>query len=539
MEEKTEQETVQETTCSGHEHEHDKPRYGRQNKSKSIYITKIAIVVFTLILQILFWVFLYGIAKNYMFYWKTLAILISATVVLYIVNKPENPAYKLTWILLMMVTPILGGVLYIAIAGNRTRMKFIRDAQKNHLDTFQYMPSDKSRQREIRKLSQSASVQSTYISKTAGYPVYKNTVVRYFPLGEDNFAKLVEELNNANHFIFMEYFIIKQGEMWDTILEVLKDRVNDGVEVRFMYDDVGCVDLLPYKYYKELERFGIMAMPFNPIKPFVSTAWNNRDHRKVVVIDGHTAYTGGLNLSDEYINKVERFGYWKDAGLKVTGDAVWNFTVMFLQVWNAIRKTDEGYGAFLPHKHYEDAFKGKGFIQPYADNPLDHEIVGENVYLNIINTANHYVYIYTPYLIIDNEMTTALCLAAKRGVDIKIVTPGIPDKKLVFLLTQSYYKQLVEAGIHIYEYTPGFIHAKCFASDDKVATVGTINMDYRSLYLHFENGVFMYKNDAVMQLKHDMEKTFEISQRITKAMCQGNLRKTLTQSVLRLLAPLL
>ena len=251
------------------------------------------------------------------------------------------------------------------------------------------------------------------------------------------------------------------------------------------------------------------------------------------------AYTGGLNLSDEYINKVERFGYWKDAGLKVTGDAVWNFTVMFLQVWNAIRKTDEGYGAFLPHKHYEDAFKGKGFIQPYADNPLDHEIVGENVYLNIINTANHYVYIYTPYLIIDNEMTTALCLAAKRGVDIKIVTPGIPDKKLVFLLTQSYYKQLVEAGIHIYEYTPGFIHAKCFASDDKVATVGTINMDYRSLYLHFENGVFMYKNDAVMQLKHDMEKTFEISQRITKAMCQGNLRKTLTQSVLRLLAPLL
>lgn len=199
MEEKTEQETVQETTCSGHEHEHDKPRYGRQNKSKSIYITKIAIVVFTLILQILFWVFLYGIAKNYMFYWKTLAILISATVVLYIVNKPENPAYKLTWILLMMVTPILGGVLYIAIAGNRTRMKFIRDAQKNHLDTFQYMPSDKSRQREIRKLSQSASVQSTYISKTAGYPVYKNTAVRYFPLGEDNFAKLVEELNNANH----------------------------------------------------------------------------------------------------------------------------------------------------------------------------------------------------------------------------------------------------------------------------------------------------------------------------------------------------
>ena len=260
MEEKTEQETVQETTCSGHEHEHDKPRYGRQNKSKSIYITKIAIVVFTLILQILFWVFLYGIAKNYMFYWKTLAILISATVVLYIVNKPENPAYKLTWILLMMVTPILGGVLYIAIAGNRTRMKFIRDAQKNHLDTFQYMPSDKSRQREIRKLSQSASVQSTYISKTAGYPVYKNTVVRYFPLGEDNFAKLVEELNNANHFIFMEYFIIKQGEMWDTILEIMERKAKEGVDVRLMIPERADTKLLTWasrSYLMDVMKAGV------------------------------------------------------------------------------------------------------------------------------------------------------------------------------------------------------------------------------------------------------------------------------------------
>lgn len=462
--------------------------------------------------------------------------ILSVFVTLYIINNDnDDPGYKIIWLIPILSFPVFGGLLYI-VFGNKKPTKGLQEAFNNQneaINPYIYFNDVKD------KIDDPIIKGQVNYLVNEKFPIYNNSEIKYYSLGDEAYPDLLEELSKAKHFIFMEYFIVEEGKMFNTVLNILKQKVKEGVEVRFMYDDVGCVDLLPYKYYKELERFGIMAMPFNPIKPFVSTAWNNRDHRKVVVIDGHTAYTGGLNLSDEYINKVERFGYWKDAGLKVTGDAVWNFTVMFLQVWNAIRKTDEGYGAFLPHKHYEDAFKGKGFIQPYADNPLDHEIVGENVYLNIINTANHYVYIYTPYLIIDNEMTTALCLAAKRGVDIKIVTPGIPDKKLVFLLTQSYYKQLVEAGIHIYEYTPGFIHAKCFASDDKVATVGTINMDYRSLYLHFENGVFMYKNDAVMQLKHDMEKTFEISQRITKAMCQGNLRKTLTQSVLRLLAPLL
>ena len=288
--------------------EHEKLRYGHQNKAKSVYITKIAIVVFTLILQIFFWVFLYGIAKSYMIYWKTLALLLSASVVLYIVNKQENPAYKLTWILLMAVTPILGGVLYIAIAGNRTRMKFIRDAQMNHLDTFQYMPSDKSRQREIRKLSQSASVQSTYISKTAGYPVYKNTVVKYFPLGEDNFAKLVEELNNAKHFIFMEYFIIKQGEMWDTILEIMERKAKEGVDVRLIYDDFGCSMWIPSRFIKDMKEKGIRVAAFNPIGPFFNLRQNNRDHRKITVIDGYVGFTGGINLADEYINKKSRFG---------------------------------------------------------------------------------------------------------------------------------------------------------------------------------------------------------------------------------------
>lgn len=463
----------------------------------------------------------------------------SIAIVIYIVNKEENPAYKLAWTVPILIFPIFGGLLYLILGDKQPAKKLRRRLEETISETEFLLGQDYGVMEQLKKQDLQVAGQAQYIDQYGGYPIYQNSDAKYYPSGEAMFDDLLDSLRNARHYIFMEFFIVSQGYMWDTILEILKERVNDGVEVRFMYDDVGCVDLLPYKYYKELERYGIMATPFNPMIPLVSTAWNNRDHRKVVVVDGHTAYTGGLNLSDEYINRKERFGYWKDAGLQVTGDAVWNFTVMFLQVWNAIRKTDDGFGAFLPHKHHSDQFHGTGFIQPYADNPLDRETVGENVYLNIINASKKYVYMYTPYLIIDNEMVTALCLASKRGVDVRIVTPAIPDKKAVFLLTQSYYSQLVDAGIKIYQYTPGFIHAKCFVSDDKIATVGTINMDFRSLYLHFENGVFIYDNAAVMQVKEDALKTFEESLLITKEMCFGSLPKRLTQSVLRLLAPLL
>ena len=480
MEEKTEQETVQETTCSGHEHEHDKPRYGRQNKSKSIYITKIAIVVFTLILQILFWVFLYGIAKNYMFYWKTLAILISATVVLYIVNKPENPAYKLTWILLMMVTPILGGVLYIAIAGNRTRMKFIRDAQKNHLDTFQYMPSD------------------------------------------------------------MEYFIIKQGEMWDTILEIMERKAKEGVDVRLIYDDFGCSMWIPSRFIKDMKEKGIKVAAFNPIGPVFNLRQNNRDHRKITVIDGYVGFTGGINLADEYINKKSRFGHWKDTGIMLKGEAVWNLTLMFLQTWLMLTGEKDDYSSYSPEKYQDMAFFSDGYIQPYGDTPVDNEIVGENIYLNMINKAKHYVYITTPYLIIDNEMVTALTLAAKSGIDVRIITPGIPDKKLVYLVTQSYYYQLIEAGVRIFQYTPGFIHAKTVVVDDKVATVGTINFDYRSLYLHFECGVWMFNCSSIYEIKEDYMDTLAKCDEVTKEKIRETSRlKLFGQSLLRLVAPLM
>lgn len=498
------------------------------------------VIVGALIVFQLFWLF-YGLSLlgEYSSWAEMLLQIISLLVVIYIANKEENPAYKLAWTILILLFPIFGGLTYLAM-GNKQPAKKLRGKLEVSIEETQFLlGQDYGVMENLHKADVQVANQAKYINDCGGYPIYENSGSQYYPSGEAMFEDLLEDLKKAEHYIFMEFFIVAQGYMWDTILEILKERANDGVEVRFLYDDVGCVDLLPLHYYKQLERVGIMSMAFNPMIPLVSTAWNNRDHRKVVVIDGHTAYTGGLNLSDEYINRKERFGYWKDAGLKVTGDAVWNFTVMFLQVWNALRKTDEAYGAFLPHKHHSHEFNGKGFVQPYADNPLDREIVGENVYLNIINTATDYVYIYTPYLIVDNEMMTALCLASKRGVDVRIVTPAIPDKKMVFLLTQSYYRQLIEAGIKIYEYTPGFIHAKCFVSDDKVATVGTINMDFRSLYLHFENGVFLYNTPAVMQVKEDALKTFDDSQLMTKEMCEGNFLKTMTQSVLRLFAPLL
>lgn len=267
---------------------------------------------------------------------------------------------------------------------------------------------------------------------------------------------------------------------------------------------------------------------------------NNRDHRKIFVVDGAVGFTGGINLADEYINEVKRFGYWKDTGVRIEGEAVWSLTSMFLSMWNYIVHSTEDYSRFMPAQHQKAPFENDGFVQPYGDSPLDHENVGENIYLNIINRAKNYVYIFTPYLIIDHEMLTALCNAAKDGVDVRIVTPGIPDKKMIFLLTQSYYAPLIQSGVKIYQYTPGFIHAKCFVCDDEIATVGSVNLDFRSLYLHFECGVFFYRSAVVAQVKEDCLNTFVCSEQMTAEFCRNRpVPVRLLQSVLRLLAPLL
>ena len=334
--------------------------------------------------------------------------------------------------------------------------------------------------------------------------------------------------------------------MLDAIVEILAQKAKEGVDVRFMYDGIGCIQTLPNKYYRYLQEKGIKCACFQPFRPLMSIIQNNRDHRKITVIDGRVAYTGGMNLADEYINARVRFGYWKDAAIRLTGECVWSFTSMFLELWDYILKTESDYTFYratsmekhrLQEKIHADE---KGFVQPYTDSPLDHEDVGENVYLNMISRAKKYLYIFTPYLIIGSEMRTALVNAAKSGVDVRLVVPGIPDKKLVYFLTQSNFPYLIKNGVKIYTYTPGFIHAKCFVCDDEIATVGSVNLDYRSLFLHFECGVFMYRSKAVMQVKEDCLRTFEESEEMDVSFCRRRrLPVRMVQSLMRLFAPLL
>ncbi|WP_310603269.1 cardiolipin synthase [Anaerosporobacter sp.] len=465
--------------------------------------------------------------------------LLSVVTVLYIINKQDNPAYKLAWVVPILTFPLLGGLLYASMGNKKPSRKMSEKLDQQYQATNQYLVQNDEIIEQIKGMDKQVMLQSNYIYKVTNFPIHKNTVAEYYKSGEDNFPVILKELKKAKHYIFLEYFIIEEGKMWDSILEILEQKVKEGLDVRLMYDDFGCLTTLPYPYFQKMQKMGIKCFAFNPYIPIFSVAMNHRDHRKILVIDGHTAFTGGINLADEYINHIERFGYWKDAGLMLKGEAVWNFTVMFLQMWNAMCPTDKDIAIFYPHIHFEEEFESDGYIQPYGDTPLDQETVGENVYINMINAATNYIYMYTPYLIIDNEMMTALCLAAKKGVDVRIVTPGIPDKKYAFWLTQSYYEQLVSNGVKIFEYTPGFIHSKCFVCDDKVATVGTINMDYRSLYLHFECGVFLYESKVVQQVKEDALEVFEVCKQITIEDCHRRLPMRLIRAVLRLFAPLM
>ena len=465
--------------------------------------------------------------------------IISILVVLFIVYKDDNPAYKIAWIIPILLFPIFGGILYLALGNKKPTKKMRMKLEKEYNRQKHLIQQDENIIREIEAQDMRVAGQAKYLSNYMNFPIYKNTEVVYYKSGEDKFKDLVKELKAAKHYIFMEYFIIDEGEMWDTILEILEQKAKEGLDVRLIYDDMGCVSLLPYRYDQVLESRGIKCLAFNPFIPFVSLAMNNRDHRKITVIDGHTGFTGGINLADEYINKKERFGHWKDTGIMLKGEGVWNLTTMFLHMWNSFKDTKEDYSKYKPDIHLDEFILNDGYVQPYGDSPLDNEVVGENVYLNLINNAKKYIYIFTPYLIIDNEMMTALCLASKRGIDVKIVTPGIPDKKTVFKLTRSYYHQLVENGVEIYEYTPGFIHAKVVVSDDELATVGTINLDYRSLYLHFECGTLLYKTKCIGDIKNDAIETISKSKKIEQDFFKDSTFNALYKAVLRLFAPLM
>lgn len=436
----------------------------------------------------------------------------TAVMLLYVLNTQENPSIKLSWSIIIAVLPLFGALLYFYVRfdlGHRVAQRLVGDSIR---ECMPHVPAQTELKARLKQEDRELYNLVHYMEQNGNFPIYGNTRVKYFPLGEDKFREMLVQLEKAEKFIFMEYFSVGEGYMWSQILDILTRKAAQGVEVRFLYDGMVAVANLPYNYPKKLRKLGIQCKMFSPVRPLVSTHYNNRDHRKILVIDGSVAFTGGVNLEDRYINKETVYGHWKDTAVMVEGEAAQGFTLMFLQMWNHDEKT-RVYEPYL--KLPKAAAPAQGFVIPYGDSPMDKENVGEMVYLNILNQAKDYVYIMTPYLILDNEMVTALRFAAKRGVDVRLIVPHIPDKKYAFVLARSHYRELFEAGVKIYEYTPGFVHAKVFLSDDRHAVVGTINLDYRSLYLHFECAAYLYRVPALADILADFRDTMEKSHCIT------------------------
>lgn len=500
-------------------------------------LSRIVFVVLALIIQIAWIVFVILRLSDFFRYMNTILQVFSVLMVIYIINKDTKISFKLAWIVPILIFPLFGGLTYFLFGGKAPTHRMRKKLEKSQAAIAPYAPDCNALIEEVSIQNPYIGGQARYLKDVGNYALYQNTEAEYFALGDDAFPVLLEELQKAKKFIFLEFFIVAKGEMWNSILEILEQKVAEGVEVRMIYDDVGSLTNLPFDYDRQLEKKGIHCMAFNSFKPVLSIVMNNRDHRKILVIDGKVGFTGGINLADEYINRKVRFGHWKDTGVLLRGEAVWNLTMLFLSMWNAFRPTDTEFDRFRPDFSGETAPQSDGYVLPYGDSPLDNEPMGENVYLGIINCAKRYLYIYTPYLIIDDEVANALTLAAKRGVDVRLITPGIPDKKTVFALTRSHYEQLIQGGVKIYEYTPGFVHAKCFVCDDEVATVGTINLDYRSLYLHFECGVYFYQSSVIPAIRDDFLAT---QQKCTpvKTRFKINIFRGLYYAILRLFAPL-
>ena len=510
-----------------------------KNKILEIVFSRTALVLLLILLQLGAMFVLSTILRDYAVYVYSLELIAQILIVVYIINDKTCPEFTCTWMLLILIFPVFGCLFYVYVKlelGTRMFGKRLCDVQ---METWPYLKQQKEIVEELQVSKPANANLARYMANQLHYPTYRNTKAMYFSCGEEKFPELLKQLKMAQKYIFLEYFIVAEGYMWESILEILKQKVAEGVEVRFMYDGMCSISLLPYKYPEEIQRYGIKCKMFSPIRPVLSTVQNNRDHRKICVIDGKVGFTGGINLADEYINKKERFGYWKDTAVMLQGDAVQSLTMMFLQMWNATELLPEKYESYLTDMSTE-LKRELGFVIPYADSPYDHENVGEEVYCHILNHAKKYVHIMTPYLILDHEMLTALTYAAKRGVDVKIIMPGIPDKAYAFALAKTYYPELLRAGVKIYQYKPGFVHAKSFTSDDCKGVVGTINLDYRSLFLHFECAVYLYQVPQIADVEADFQETLKDCREISMEDWKNEKFITkLTGRVLRLIAPLM
>ena len=458
--------------------------------------------------------------------------------VLYLLNSRLDPTAKITWLVVVLVFPVFGAILYwftTCEVGHKAVKGRVAQILK---ETKEQIPQDPAVQSRLEAENPGAASLARYLRRNACHPVYENTAVTYFPSGEDKWAEMLRQLEQAQSFIFLEYFIVDEGLMWGRILEILARKAKEGVDVRVMYDGTCEFSTLPHSYPKRLKELGIRCKVFSPVIPLISTHYNYRDHRKILVIDGHTAFTGGVNLADEYINQIEKFGHWKDEAIMLKGDAARSFTLLFLQMWDIDEKELESasfLSAAIPVPEVSS-----GFVLPYGDCPLDDDRVGERVYMDILNRAQRYVHSMSPYLILDGEMETALKFAAERGVDVKLSLPGIPDKSAPYSLAKTHYASLLDSGVKLYEYTPGFVHAKLFVSDDREGVAGTINLDYRSLYHHFECAAWMYGVPCL----EDMERDFQATLLECRTVTQETIRKEtwtrkLMGRVLKAVAPLM
>lgn len=506
------------------------------NKFWKLITSRLFIILSLIVVQLIV-VYLFIFYLNSQFIWYSLLLnILSISLILNMINKNDNPAYKIVWICLIFVVPLAGSVFYLIFRKENTAQRWQKRTKKLKLTQQNVLPDNREIYEGLKRENPAMARQAAYIHQVTEQPVWQHTQTLFLSPGEKKYEQMLQELKKAEKFIFLEYFIIRPGIMWDSILEVLVEKVKQGVEVKLMYDDMGCANNLPNGYQKKLQDLGIETAIFNPLKAMLNGMMNNRDHRKICVIDGNVGFTGGVNLADEYINEFERFGYWKDASIMIRGEAVSSLTVMFLELWQYVNNVKMNFSNYLATESCEN----DGYVIPFDDSPFDNEQVGEMSYFNVINSAKRYIYISTPYLVLDNEMITMLNLAAKNGVEVRIVTPHIPDKPVVFSVTRSFYQPLIEAGVRIFEYTPGFIHSKTIVSDDQVAIVGTTNFDFRSFYLHYECGIWMYQSQAVQQVLEDYNDILTQCQEVTLERCRAvPWYKRIYWAVLRIFAPLM
>ncbi|MBR6581475.1 MAG: cardiolipin synthase [Ruminococcus sp.] len=461
--------------------------------------------------------------------------LLTAASIIWLFNCEMDSTAKLTWMMIFFVFPVPGTILFVLTQTDFGHYAIKRRVVELIKETQDIIPQDKTVMEDVQLTCSGTDDLCRYVNRTGCFPIYTNTETVFFASGEEKFAAVLDELEKAETFIFMEYFIIDEGFMWGKILEMLKKKAAEGVEIRVMYDGMCEMSTLTHDYPKRMEELGVKCKDFSPVTPFLSTYYNYRDHRKILVIDGKIAFTGGINFADEYINRRERFGHWKDSAVMLKGEAVRSFTLMFLQMWNISEKNPE-WKKWLAPVHSEQC---SGFVMPYADCPLDDEKVGENVYIDILNRATSYVHIMTPYLILDSKLENAIKYAAQRGIDVKIILPGIPDKKTAFALAKTHYKGLTNAGVKIYEYTPGFVHSKVFVCDDEKAVVGTINLDYRSLYHHFECAAYMYRTGCIADIEEDFNETLKKCSEVTpETIKKERFYYKITGQILKFVAPL-